>query len=97
MSNISGITNLSQLTSITGTGKASDSKAFEEALENALSNIVESEKIDDAGTEQILNGNIDNIASQMISMVEADIALQFTMQVRNKIVDAYKEIMRMQI
>ena len=97
MNTISGISNLSQLTKLTGTGNKGASADFAKSLDQALSNITESEKNDDSNTEQLLAGNIDNIASQMVDMVEADIALQFTMQVRNKIVDAYQEIMRMQI
>jgi len=97
MNTISGISNITQLTKLTGNSSIGNSKAFSEILDNALSNVVDSEKVDDSNTNQILAGNIDNIASQMVDMVEADIALQFTMQVRNKIVDAYQEIMRMQI
>lgn len=97
MSSITGVTNLTQLTSVSAKSGTSGSKMFEDALQNAINNIVEPEKLDDANTEQVLAGNIDNIASQMVDMVEADLALQFTMQVRNKIVDAYQEIMRMQI
>jgi len=33
----------------------------------------------------------------MIAAQKADIAIQFTLQIRNKILDAYNEIMRMQI
>ncbi|MDX1359206.1 MAG: flagellar hook-basal body complex protein FliE [Clostridia bacterium] len=97
MSFIAGVTNIPQMTKVTGMANKSGSADFTKALDQALSNITESEKNDDSNTEQLLAGNIDNIASQMVDMVEADIALQFTMQVRNKIVDAYQEIMRMQI
>ena len=33
----------------------------------------------------------------MIAVEEANIAFQFTMQVRNQLVDAYNELMRMQV
>ena len=33
----------------------------------------------------------------MLSMQEADIAFQLALQTRNKLVDAYQEIMRMQV
>ena len=42
-------------------------------------------------------GQIDSLDKIMIDMEKADIALQFTLQVRSKILDAYQEIMRMQI
>ena len=43
---------------------------------------------------QFAAGKTDKV---LIAVEKADIALQFTLQVRNKIIDAYNEIMRMQI
>lgn len=42
-------------------------------------------------------GKTDNIHEVMIAGEKADIAMQLTMQIRNKVVEAYNEIMRMQI
>ena len=42
-------------------------------------------------------GKIDDLHTLMIETEKADLALQFTLQVRNKLLDAYNEIMRMQI
>ena len=42
-------------------------------------------------------GNTDNIHGVLIASEKAEIALQLTMQIRNKLMDAYNEIMRMQI
>jgi flagellar hook-basal body complex protein FliE len=42
-------------------------------------------------------GKTDNIAQVMIAAEKADMALQFTMQIRTKILDVYNEIMKMQI
>ena len=39
----------------------------------------------------------DDIHSVMIAGEKANLALQFTMKVRNKVVDAYKEVMNMQV
>lgn len=46
---------------------------------------------------KIAAGQLENIHEAMIATQKADIALQLTMQIRNKILDAYREIMRMQI
>lgn len=46
---------------------------------------------------KIASGQLENIHEAMIATQKADIALQLTMQIRNKILDAYREIMRMQI
>lgn len=71
--------------------------SFSEYLNNALDQVnqlqTESERL---GVE-FAAGRTDNIHEVMIAAEKADISLQFTMQVRNKIMDAYNEIMRMQI
>lgn len=52
---------------------------------------------DMANNDLLATGKADSLDRVMVDMEKADIALQFTMQVRNKILDAYQEIMRMQI
>ena len=48
-------------------------------------------------TEQIISDDINNLAAAMVDMAQAELTLQYTLQVRNKIVEAYQEIMRMQV
>lgn len=45
----------------------------------------------------LASGEIDNIHDVMIASQKADIALQFAIEVKNKVMDAYKEIMRIQL
>jgi len=63
------------------------------AIEKTNNLIIESEKI----SEDFAAGKTDNIHDVLIAAEKADIAFQLTMQIRNKIMDAYNEIMRMQI
>ena len=42
-------------------------------------------------------GQIDDVAQVVIASQKADIALQLTLQLRNRAVSAYQEIMRMQV
>lgn len=42
-------------------------------------------------------GETDNLHEVMIAAEKAGVALQFTIEVKNKILDAYKEIMRIQL
>ncbi len=42
-------------------------------------------------------GEIDNIHEVMIAQEKATVALQYTVQIRDKVLEAYNEIMRMQI
>jgi flagellar hook-basal body complex protein FliE len=48
-------------------------------------------------SNDFIAGKIDDLHTVMIEGQKADLALQFTLQVRNKILDAYSEIMRMQL
>jgi len=66
---------------------------FGEFLNNALKNVSELERQATYIAEEFAAGRTDNIHQVMIAAQKADIALQFTMQIRNKILDAYSEIM----
>jgi flagellar hook-basal body complex protein FliE len=70
---------------------------FSDYLNQALNStnelLVNAEKLAD----DFAAGRTDNIHDVTLAAEKADLALQFTMQVRNKIMDAYAEIMRMQI
>lgn len=70
---------------------------FSDYLNQALNStndlLVNAEKLAD----DFAAGKTDNIHDVTLAAEKADIALQFTMQVRSKILDAYNEIMRMQI
>lgn len=77
--------------------KNTNNISFLDYLNNAMGEtnnlVLNSERI----SEDFAIGKTDNIHEVLVSMEKADIALQFTMQVRNKVLDAYNEIMRMQI
>ncbi len=46
---------------------------------------------------RLASGDSVELHQAMIAMQKASTALQFTIQVRNKVVEAYQEIMRMQV
>ena len=46
---------------------------------------------------RLARGESRNVHEALISMEKAQLSLQFTLQVRNKVIEAYQEIMRMQI
>lgn len=46
---------------------------------------------------KVLGGDITDVHSAMIAMQKADLSFQMMMQIRNKLVEAYHEIMRMQV
>jgi flagellar hook-basal body complex protein FliE len=51
----------------------------------------------DEAISNLVAGRTKNIHETMLAIERADSSLKLMMQVRNKILDAYKEIMRMQV
>ncbi|MDD2503901.1 MAG: flagellar hook-basal body complex protein FliE [Clostridia bacterium] len=70
---------------------------FSDYLKQALNNTNDLLIEADTLADNFAAGKTDNIHQVALAAEKADIALQFTMQIRNKIMDAYSEIMRMQI
>ncbi len=83
---------LLQTTRDTG-GKASD---FGDVFTSAIREINTLQADADGKIAGLLGGNEGDVHSAMIAVEKADISFQLLMQVRNKIVNAYQEISRMQ-
>jgi len=48
-------------------------------------------------TEDVATGRVDDIAQTMMRIEQANVSLQMTTQMRNKVIESYQEIMRMQM
>jgi len=70
---------------------------FSEIMNKALETVDLANKNAISKSETLLTGESQQLHSVVLAAEKADIALQMTMQIRNKALDAYQEIMRMQI
>lgn len=72
-------------------------KSFGEFLSDAVTEVNDLQV--DAGKANIAMaaGQVEDISEVMVAGAKAQVALQLTMQVRNKVVEAYQEVMRMQV
>jgi len=70
---------------------------FAEALKDSLSEVNQAQIAADRAAEQVAAGKTKNLHEAMIKLEEADISLRMVVQVRNKVVEAYQEVMRMQV
>lgn len=77
--------------------KTEDGKNFAETLAESINKVNNIQKDADKAIEDLVSGKSDNIHETMIAVNKADIAFRMTMQVKNKIVEAYQEVMRMQV
>jgi flagellar hook-basal body complex protein FliE len=84
--------------SIQSTGSSDAAgKSFAATLNEAINSVNELQNDSNKAMQNLATGRTDNIAEVMISAEKADIALKLMVQVRNKIIDAYQEIMKMQV
>ncbi len=80
-----------------GNGVGEGQKTFADTLKDTISKVNELQLDSDHKIQQLATGKTDDVAAVMISTEKAEIALRTMVQVRNKIIDAYQEIMRMQV
>ncbi len=71
--------------------------SFSDVLKQAISDLQQLQATSTYNNYLLATGQVENLHKVMIDAEKADIALQFTLQVRNKLLEAYQEIMRMQI
>lgn len=71
--------------------------AFGQVLSEAMQDVNKAQLESNEQIHQMLSGDIQDVHSAMIAVQKADLSFQMMMQVRNKLIDAYQEIMRMQV
>lgn len=71
--------------------------SFGETLKNKLDEVNEKQLVAESTTEKFLKGEDVDIHEVMIKTEEAKLSLELAVQVRNKLLEAYQEINRMQV
>jgi flagellar hook-basal body complex protein FliE len=79
-----------------GRGAQSGSSGFSDTLANAIDQVEQLHQDAQSQVQQALAGDGQDLHTAIIAVEKADIAFQLMMQVRNKIVNAYQEVSRMQ-
>ncbi|MBA4389374.1 MAG: flagellar hook-basal body complex protein FliE [Syntrophus sp. (in: bacteria)] len=75
------------------TGKTS----FGDVLKDSIKKVGELEKEAGQEVEKLVKMESGDIHNTMIAIEKADLSFQMMMQIRNKIISAYEEIMRIQV
>lgn len=70
---------------------------FANMLEQTLNKVNENQVQADHAVKELVAGRTKNIHETMLALERADMSLKLMMQVRNKILDAYREVMKMQV
>lgn len=70
---------------------------FGSMLEGLVNTVSNKEAAADALTNNVMLGQTGSLHQSVIAMQEASVALSLMVQVRNKLVESYQELMRMQV
>jgi flagellar hook-basal body complex protein FliE len=88
-------------TAPTAPGKAAaptteDGKTFGDVLSDFVSQVDKAQTQYDQAIDAVDRGDSDNVHRVMLAQGTAQLSLKLAVEVRNKLVDAYKEVMRTQ-
>lgn len=72
-------------------------KSFGDTLKEAVATVNALQKDSDKKMQELATGKTTDIPQVMMAAEKADIALRMMVQVRNKIIEAYQEVMKMQV
>lgn len=78
------------------TGAEVPEGGFASTLNSAISKVEQLHQDSQSEVSDMLAGNRQDIHNVMIAVEKADVAFQLMMQVRNKIVNAYQEVSKLQ-
>ena len=71
--------------------------SFKDVLSNAIGGIEQTRSDATQGVERFLSGEGDDLHSVVLASQRAELEFDLFLQVRNKVVNAYQEVMRMQM
>ena len=72
-------------------------KSFGQFLSDAVDNVNTLQKQAAQASTDLATGRIEDISQVVIAAEKAAVSLQLTIQIRNKVLESYQEMMRMQV
>ena len=95
----SNILNLVKTEPISSRTKDEDSLfgGFADVLTEAFKTMETTHRQDNISALELLTGQADDFSSLLLDAQKAEISLNLALQIRNKCIDAYNEIIRMQV
>ena len=70
---------------------------FARSLEHGLAEVDEQAHTAESMPVDLLTGKVDDFHEIAVQLKSAELSFRFAMEIRNKLVDAYREIMRMSV
>lgn len=93
---LAGLQGLAGTTALSGTTATGGASGFGTALTGAVDNLESTQRTADALAVRAVTGDLEDVHEYTIAATEAKLTMELTAAVRNKAVDAFNEILRMQ-
>jgi flagellar hook-basal body complex protein FliE len=77
--------------------KKTDSPSFQDHLSSSIKDINQSQREADKMSTNLITGKDQNIHETMLAATKAELSFNLMVQIRNKALEAYQEIMRMPV
>ena len=84
----------SQLNTINTANKQDPSVSFVDVFKNAVNDVNTTDEAAKQSQMNVVTGQTDDLPTLMVNTTKADLALQTLVQMRNKALDAYNDIMK---
>ena len=94
---ISPVSSIPDLASVQAPGQASRPGAFQSVLNSAIQTIESANNNATVAVQKFLTGENEELHTAALAVQKANMTFDLGLQVRNKIVDAYQQIMQMQM
>lgn len=78
-------------------GQETGGKEFTEVLKDSLEKVNSYQVEADQSIKNLIAGRTKNVHETLLAIERAEQSFKLMMQVRNKVLDAYREVMRMQV
>jgi flagellar hook-basal body complex protein FliE len=78
-------------------GAAKSKGDFQNYLKDALGEVNDLQQKADQAIQQLVGEGKGDLQETMIALEKADVSFKLMMQIRNKVLEAYQEILRMQV
>jgi flagellar hook-basal body complex protein FliE len=80
-----------------GSSEQKSGAGFKETVKNFVDDVNGLQLKAGESIDNFASGEVENVHEVMIAMTKAEVSFKFMMETRNKLIDAYKEIMKMQV
>ena len=80
-----------------GVSGAAAPTSFVDSLQEGLREVNDQVQKSESLPKELLTGKVDEFHEVAVQLKQSDLSFRFALQVRNKLIDAYREVMRMSV